>query len=291
MGCCLSTNPPSKPSQTFKISETTPTISNISKSPPPTHPNPEEETVKEVLSEIRTIPKSPSASPRAQGIRQNESPLIKNAPLPPDFSKVHQNGAVCKTPFTALNSDDVSEDVVSEICSTLGESESASASASVSVSVSTTVTEQREEKNDGESLEQFRQMSPAKRKNSPFSGEVKRDRTVGSSPVRRSEPSPSRPRPRPVSGSGYGRKRDSGEISGRRSRSPVTRTGPGPSKMGPGWSPTTRKSGRSPSRAGSGERIRKVDGARKDGGGNKEPPTSDESLENPLVSLECFIFL
>ncbi|KAL6546625.1 hypothetical protein OROMI_022346 [Orobanche minor] len=283
MGCCLSTNTPSKHPQIPKISETTPTNSNISKSPPPTHPNPEEETVKEVLSEIRTIPKSPS--PRAQGTCQNESPFIKNPHLLPDFSKVHQNGVVCKTPSTALNSDDVSEDVVSEICSTLGESESAS------VSVSTTVTEHREEKNDGESVEQFRQMSPAKRKNSPFSGEVKRDRTVGRSPVRRSEPSPSRPRPRPVSGSGYGRKRESGEISGRRSRSPVARTDPGPSKMGPGWSPSARKTGRSPSRAGSGERIRKVDGDRKDGGGNKEPPTSDETLENPLVSLECFIFL
>ncbi|GFP98268.1 hypothetical protein PHJA_001970700 [Phtheirospermum japonicum] len=277
MGCCLSTNASSKHPKTSRISNPTPKNSNISKSPPPTNPLLEVETVKEVLSETRTIPKSPS--PRAQSNRPIESPFIKNAPLLlPDFARnanVHRNGVVYKKPYAAFGGDDVFEDVVSEICSTLGESES--------VSVSTNVTEKREERND----EQLRRSSPVKRNNAAYSGEVKRDKAVGRSPGRRPEPSPGRARPGPVSGSGNVRRRDSGESSGRRSRSPVARTDSGPSKMGSGRSPSTRKTGKSPGRVGSGlgERTRRVDEER------KWPPTGDESLENPLVSLECFIFL
>ncbi|KAI3456285.1 hypothetical protein Pfo_012948 [Paulownia fortunei] len=290
MGCCFSTNSSSPPPKTPHISNSKTTIkhSSISKSPPPTHPLLEEETVKEVLSETRTIPKPPSPRiPRVQGNRQNESPFIKAAPLLTDLSrtaheKEHQTGGVCKKPVMAFGSDDLSEEV-SEICSTLGESES--------VSVSTTVTEKRENNCDrNDELRELRQRSPARYKNRSFSGEVKREKTVGRSPGRRSEPSPSRVRP--GTGSGYGRRRDSGESSGRRSRSPVTRTESGPSKTGLVRSQSARKTGKSPARVGSGlgERIRKLDEG-KDDGDKKWPPTSNESLENPLVSLECFIFL
>ncbi|KAL3627747.1 hypothetical protein CASFOL_029110 [Castilleja foliolosa] len=262
MGSCLSTNTSSKHPKTSRISNPTPKNINISKSPPL-----EEETVKEVLSETRTVPKS-------QPNRQIESPFIKNAPLLTDYTRntnVHRNGVVYKKPYSPFVGDDISEDVNSEICSTLGDSES--------VSFSNNVTEKREEKHN----EHLRRSSPAKRKNTAFPGEMRRDKTVGRSPVRRSEPSPGRARP----GSGNGR-RDSGESSGRRSRSPAMRTDSGPSKTGSGRSPSTRKTGRSPGRVGSGlgERTRKVDEVRRE-----DPPTDDESLENPLVSLECFIFL
>lgn len=284
MGCCAST---AKPPKTPHIanSKTAAKRCSISKSPPPTHPLHEEETVKEVLSETPAIPSKPFI-PRFQGNRPiTESPFIKSSPLlPADYYRTphkneqYQNGGACKKPFTAHGVDDLSEEV-SEICSTLGESES--------VSVSTTLTEKRENIYNDESRE-LRQRSPARLKNRSFSGEVKREKTAGRSPGRRSEqPSPNRVRPAP--GSASMRKRESGESSGRRSRSPVTRTESGTSRAGLGRTQSGRKTGKSPGRVGSGlgERTRKVD----EGGDCKWPPTSNESLENPLVSLECFIFL
>ncbi|XP_060195325.1 uncharacterized protein LOC132624584 [Lycium barbarum] len=129
---------------------------------------------------------------------------------------------------------------------------------------------------------EFRRRSPAKYGN---------QRSVGSSPARRSDPSPGRVR------SGPGR-RDNGECSGRRSRSPAMRAENGGYGSGLGRSPSVRKTGKSPGRVRSelGDRIRKMDHERDygNGGENKKwsPPTNgNESLENPLVSLECFIFL
>ncbi|XP_057764538.1 pre-mRNA-splicing factor CWC22 [Salvia miltiorrhiza] len=258
MGCCASTNKPTPPPKTAHI----PTNhGGVSKSPPPSV---EEETVKEVLSETPTLPKPP---PDFHAKSQSESPFIKSAPLLQDKDR-H------KPPFMA---DDLSE--ASEICSTLSES----------VSASTSVTEKRDR--NGERRIEFRELrprSPARLRNRSFSGEMHREKTVGRSPARRSEPSPGRARPVPAS-SGYGRRRENGETSGRRSRSPVMRPEPGP-----GRAQSARKTGKSPGRVapGSAEKIRKFDGG-KESGDSKWPPTSasNESLENPLVSLECFIFL
>ncbi|KAL0353107.1 UNVERIFIED_CONTAM: hypothetical protein Sangu_0892000 [Sesamum angustifolium] len=282
MGCCVSTAAaPPKPPRVSDSKTAAKHTGISSKSPPPTNPVLEEETVKEVLSETPAIPNHPSPLiPKFQENRQRESPFIKAAPLLPDFSrtahdKKHQNGGVCKKPFMAFSNDDLSEEV-SEICSTHSES----------VSISTTITEKRE----NDELRELRQRSPARYRNRSISGEVKKDKTVGRSPGRKSEPSPSRVRP--GTGSGYGRRRDGGESSGRRSRSPVTRTESGASKTGLTRSQSARKTGKSPGRVGSGlgERIRKADEGKESGDG-KWPPTSNESLENPLVSLECFIFL
>ncbi|KAK4439925.1 hypothetical protein Salat_0327400 [Sesamum alatum] len=281
MGCCVSTNNSSAPPKPprVSVSKTAAKHTGISsKSPPPTHPVLEEESVKEVLSETPAIPTHPSPIPKFQENRHHESPFIKAAPLLPDFTRTAahdkklQNGGNCKKPFTAFSHDDLSEEV-SEICSTHSES----------VSISTTITEKRE----NDELRELRQRSPARYRNRSLSGEVKKDKTVGRSPGRKSEPSPSRVSP--GIGSGYGRRRDSGESSGRRSRSPVTRTDSGASKTGITRSQSARKTGKSPGRVGSGlgERIRKAD----EGKESKWPPTNNESLENPLVSLECFIFL
>ncbi|KAL8460400.1 hypothetical protein ACS0TY_032075 [Phlomoides rotata] len=269
MGCCYSTNKSSPPKKIPQISAAA-KQSSISKSPPPTSPpHIEEETVKEVLSE------TPSSIPKPAKI---ESPFIKAAPLLRDFPRAveHQNGVVFRKPFMAFGADDVSD--LSEICSTHSES----------VSAATSATEKREIKSE---LREFRQMSPSKLKNRSFSGEMNRDRTVGRSPGRRPEPSPNRVRP--ASGSGYVRKRENGESSGRRSRSPVTRTDSGATKPGLERTQSGRKMGKSPGRVGSvtGERARRVNGG-KESGDSKWPPTSsNELLENPLVSLECFIFL
>lgn len=268
MGCCVSTN--NKPTQPRK---TTPYISTskrggVSKSPPPSHPLPEEEIVKEILSETPTLLVKPLSPPVPKFRHKNASPFIKSAPLLRD--KEHRNDTVCKKPSAA---DDAASEV-SEICSTLSES----------VSVSTSVTENREHNGDRkEELREARQRSPAKLRNRPFSGEMHRERTVGRSPGRRSEPSPGRVRP--VTGSGYGRRRESGESSGRRSTSPAMRP-----EAGVGRAQSGRKTGKSPGRVGPGDKIRKLDGG-KESGESKWAPTNDESLENPLVSLECFIFL
>ncbi|XP_051128574.1 pre-mRNA-splicing factor cwc22-like [Andrographis paniculata] len=249
MGCCLSRAYDEKKN------------GRIGKSPPSGSPRFEEETVKEVLSETPAI-----ARPE-----KIESPFIKIAPLL-DFSGTvvahdqrRRNGAVCKKPFAAYggNEEEVSEDV-SEICSSLSESVSAS-------------TEKRGNRGD----ELRRRPPPAKSRS--LSGEIKREKTVGRSPGRRSESSPNRAIP--GRGSGYARKRDSGESSGRRSRSPVTRSEPTPAR-------SARKAGRSPGRVGSGlgERARNPEIA---GDDNPWAPScnNNELLENPLVSLECFIFL
>ncbi|KAK6154705.1 hypothetical protein DH2020_008953 [Rehmannia glutinosa] len=102
--------------------------------------------------------------------------------------------------------------------------------------------------------------------------------TVGKYSGRISEPDSGLNRPGP----GYGMRKDIGESSGRRSSSRVMCTD--------SWSAKTGLvGGQSPGRVefGSGERTRKVD----EGGKITWTPTSNELLENPLVSLECFIFL
>lgn len=89
-------------------------------------------------------------------------------------------------------------------------------------------------------------------------------------------------------------RRDSGEVSLRRSRSPAPRgerSGPGGKSVGQkgvtGKKSVTGQAGcKSPARKVE-ESQRKVE--KQDDGVSGE--NGSESLENPLVSLECFIFL
>ncbi|KAK4361073.1 hypothetical protein RND71_020025 [Anisodus tanguticus] len=214
----------------------------------------EEETVKEVLSETPTTIQKPN-------LYTNEnSPKISST-----ISKFSNNTMKEKHHNKYLSEE------VSEICSsTLSETE-----------------KQYVPENDV-------QRSPAKYRN---------NRSVGSSPARISDPSPGRVRSGSGSGSGRdcrGPRKDNGECSGRRSRSPGMRTENGGYGSGLGRSPSVRKTGKSTGRVRSelGDRIRKMDERDyyygNNNGENKKwpPPTNgNESLENPLVSLECFIFL
>lgn len=282
MGCCASTNNVPQPTKDSLISNShcNRKHGGCSKSPPPSQAFLEEETVKEVLSETPAVPKHLPNHLLPKSQPNHQYPFIKAAPLLPHFSrtpdeKKHPTAAGIKTP--PFN-DEPSEDF-SEICSNLSESVSVSAS-------------ENRGNNGGENdgFQQIRHKSPARLKTRAFPGEAKRDKSVGRSPGRRPEPSPQRVRN--GTNSGYGRRRDSGESSGRRSRSPVTRTDSGQPKTGLSRSQSTRKAGKSPGRLvpGSGERVRKMDEG-KEMEENKWLPTSNESLENPLVSLECFIFL
>lgn len=280
MGCCVSTSGKSAAPNPY-----------TSKSPPPSL---EEETVKEVLSETPTIPKQTSSIvPKFQENQQNNVPFIKPSPLLPVFSEIpdekKHNDGVLKKPFVDFKNDEVSEEF-SEICSTISES----------VSVSTSVTEKRE---NNENVNAFRQSAPPRFKNGSISGEITREKPMGKSPGRRSEPSPVRARSGPVtrrnSPSVPGRResRDSGQSSCRRSMSPVTRTHTGPDKTGLTQNQLVRRTGKSPGRVGSAlsERTRRMDEGNEivdsSCSETKWPATSTESLENPLVSLECFIFL
>nr|GEU82004.1 hypothetical protein [Tanacetum cinerariifolium] len=269
MGCCASTKKP-PPSPEFH--------QHSSKSPPV-----DEETVKEVLSE----------TPNPTHFTKNEDQPIIITPKK-NIPKIHNQHF--QNHYKNKYAGDVSGEVsgeVSEICSNLSES------------ISTTTFE--------EEVDVYRRRSPAKVRNrrEQFPGEI--PAVLRNSPARGKQQSPGRVRSGSemgVRGPGFGstgRQRPvpgNGHVS--RSRSPANRTvvrggGGGGVKSGVGKSPSKRKTENSPSRVGA--RVQEV--ARKPdlpeyGSGlerHESPwaPTDrnedDESLDNPLVSLECFIFL
>ncbi|KAK1327092.1 hypothetical protein QJS10_CPA01g02325 [Acorus calamus] len=235
--------------------------------PPESEANapPVEETVKEVLS---------------------ETPKLSSAPPPRDCVK--RSAAV-------LISDERSDDA-SEICSL-----------SESVSTAATMTTEK-----AEELERFREWRAERRSASPakaqrkrslsgeFPGGMRRDRGGGGGG--RYSPSPSRRAEKPLSGreavqaarsrgggavvAANGVRRDPGERSGRRSASPANGRAAADPK-GLGRSSSSRRGMASPRRAPLPEP--------EDGGWGVEkaafPAAANELLENPLVSLECFIFL
>ncbi|XP_061363062.1 uncharacterized protein LOC133306715 [Gastrolobium bilobum] len=270
MGCCVSSNRSSiSASSPTKDKDFEPPRSNISRvkkasesrTPPPLPV--EEETVKEVLS---------------------ETPRWK--PTVAKFDKFEGKNEVEK-PLAFINkAEEISE--VSEVCS-LSESVS-----------TTTVTDKREEE---EEMRQWVNRSPANmEKNRSFTGGG-RERTVGKSPAKRSEQSPGRRNVGSarvvqsrdqISNGGtrnHPRRRDAGENSGRRSRSPATRTDEGATRSIVGRSPSARRTSKSPARvrtAAPESGGRKMENSSME---SKWPSSANESLENPLVSLECFIFL
>ncbi|KAK9267769.1 hypothetical protein L1049_010203 [Liquidambar formosana] len=289
MGCCLSTSNDSAPKKNQHSSvgaqkpgtDTSHVRRSNCKAPPPP-PSMEEETVKEVLSE------TPTPKPKVEEEKKTHKPVFQKIVE----EEVEEEKMEKKAPVA----EEISE--VSEIYS-------------VSESVSTTITERREDDEVSREDEEVRQRvdrSPAKfPRNRSFSGDLagKRERVVGRSPARRPEPSPGRRNDgvvRSFHGRGGGsqttarrrlvtdsQRRDCGESSGRRSRSPATRVDSGATRSGLGRSPSARRTGRSPGRAAAvpPETIRKVGETSREG----KWPTANESLENPLVSLECFIFL
>ncbi|KAI8000704.1 hypothetical protein LOK49_LG09G00627 [Camellia lanceoleosa] len=271
MGCCVSTPNKSPIAPNHHHPHSSAVRSNTphhSKAAPP----PEEETVKEVLSE------TPTPKPHVPKIVEDEEEKKIGSNPPPihkirEEENINNNNNVDKleTPLMMITTTTTTEEVseVSEICS-------------MSESLSTVTTEKREDE----------VKSPAKFRNRATSGER---REIGRSPARRSEPSPGRVRSVPgrerrPAVAAEGRRRDLGESSGRRSRSPATRaaeTG-GAGRAGVGRSPSGRKTGKSPVRERSevNEKTRKPEEDTW-----LSPTTTNESLENPLVSLECFIFL
>ncbi|KZV37143.1 hypothetical protein F511_15063 [Dorcoceras hygrometricum] len=298
MGSCISINRTSLTPKAVKKHYKTKSKSNRkqrrgtgkgdarSKSPPPPLPSSEEEKVKEVLSETPTVLKLLSPLSKLKETPFIKAAHVKAAPLLTDLSQLpdekHPKGTFTKKPCVAFRGNELPEEVP-QICDTHGGVIGGLAK----------ILEKREKTcnvgNDG--FRELYQKSPARLKNRPPS-DAKREKPLGRSPGRASEYSADRSRPGSISSSGHGRKKDAGEISGRRSRSPVSRTNVGSSKTDLCRSLSSRRLGKSPGRVGSGlgDRIRKLDDG-KENGRDKWPLTSNEMLENPVVSLECFIFL
>ncbi|KAB2614299.1 serine/arginine repetitive matrix protein 1-like [Pyrus ussuriensis x Pyrus communis] len=319
MGCCLSTTDAGKSSafdpqkHRHSLAGTEESRSDAapeSRAPPPI----DEETVKEVLSETPKPKHSPQSSPpplfkhepvldRDQGkiaaSEEEELPVFVSLKTKIDPERIEQKVPICN------NNDGGEVSELSEICS-LSESMSG-----------TTVTRD----DDEEVHQRFVNRSPVKlRQNRDSSMGQRRDRVVGKSPSRITESSPGRrygpngagsvrlvrsrepsPSQQPMSRRGSrpeSNRREPGESSGRRSRSPATRVtdGGGVNRANVGRSPSARKSGKYPglttigpieSSSSSFGPIRRVAEEPKNGGNWP----ANESLDNPHVSLECFIFL
>ncbi|KAG9452716.1 hypothetical protein H6P81_005620 [Aristolochia fimbriata] len=234
-----------------------------SREPPPAPQ--EEETVKEVLSET---PKPPLlVIPTGEKRFEKEPP---KASLPAEEKKFDRRSSLLSS------NDETSE--MSEICS-------------LTESMSTTITEKKEE-NGLEEVEMRPRdyRSPVKfQRKRPVSGDYtgRRDRG-GKSPARRSEPSPGRRTPgrerQTVTRSRIPNKKDPGEDSGRRSRSPAVRRD---SKGAPTprneltRSASARKTGRAPRVVA--EELGKATNPHPQLERTGEGGTpANESLENPL---------
>ncbi|XP_021902244.1 uncharacterized protein LOC110817836 [Carica papaya] len=293
MGCCVSTkancNIEDKNQKLESESEScNGKFKNENRAPPPSLL--EEETVKEVLSETPKLPSLAFIEPDEKKNPQN-TVLEKIQEAEHDLEMKTKKVAITTTPAVNVDVGTNTEDAESEV------SEICSVSMSESVSVNESI--RREDEEEVRQQNQVRLRSPGKLQK-PSS--ASRNRVVGKSPTRRSDPSPARrngtigiggvesvkivqgrdasqgirrsgSRPDP-------RKKDPGESSGRRSKSPAINR----SEMG--RSPSARRTNRSPGRVGSDSSERKNSKME-----SKLEITDTESLENPLVSLECFIFL
>ncbi|OAY26124.1 uncharacterized protein LOC110603972 [Manihot esculenta] len=307
MGCCVSATHgrgTSTKSQNFQVgSEPLKPKSTLESRAPP--PSVEEETVKEVLSEIPKLkppPTPPLQLPQLLQPIKNEQKEIhlqetnkKKIHIEPPFldEKIEPNRK--KNEFI-FQEEEISEQL-SEVCSL---------SCSETVSTTTFNNDKRDDADDddGEEVKQRAKKSPAAKlapRNRGVSSDFgpRRDRIVGKSPDKRNNASRTVRSVQSRESVNYqvGRRglnrpeangRDPGESSGRRSRSPAT------TRSTMGRSPSSRRVNRSPS---GGRTNLPQSGGIMDMEG-KWPSTSttndtttNESLENPLVSLECFIFL
>ncbi|KAK7246566.1 hypothetical protein RIF29_41435 [Crotalaria pallida] len=266
MGCCVSTSDNSDRSSPPKDSAE-------SRAPPPPPPL-EEETVKEVLSETPkwkpAVAKFEAEKPTVAKFETEKITVAKFGAEKITVAKFEEKMAL------PINKGD---EEISEVCS-------------LSESVSTTTLTEEEPR-------QRVNRSPSKMsKNRSFSGEFGGGGGGGGgrgkSPARRTEQSPGKRNVRVVQSrecqmgnNSMMRNQPRRDNSGRRSMSPVTRADNVAARSVVGRSPSARRTNQSP--------ARNRTAVPENGGRKRESPTAEqsanESLENPLVSLECFIFL
>ncbi|KAJ9170996.1 hypothetical protein P3X46_019051 [Hevea brasiliensis] len=275
MGCCMSSRAVREPHQ--------PKAPDYHR-PPPKRPAPEpksshvpitsldEETVKEVLSET-PIPKVPQMSPSPQQ-KNTQNPVVYEPKSQENKRKEEKEEEVERTP-------EISQ--ASEICSVTN-----TYSTATTATTATAVTEIRDDEvTSKKRVNRSPSKLPRKR---PYNGE--RERGI-KPPGKRELSSQATTTQRNVGSSRVGR--DLGERSARRSRSPATRkTSGGVSRGGrAGGSPAnvTGKSGGRRGEAGSG--VKKEEKREENDSVLMQQQQGNEpvSLENPLLSFECFIFV
>ncbi|KAK4577488.1 hypothetical protein RGQ29_027841 [Quercus rubra] len=299
MGCCLSTNkthrdhhykPGSTTHQRLPVKSPLPepdlTHVRDNRDPPPPVED-EFESVKEVLSETPFVPKPQNPVPVEDEAEIEEEKKTQVA--------VETNGLI---------------NLLHKAQNEVSEASQISESFTLSTTTTATTITVTEKKEEDEATSKCSREARVPRKR-PYTGELagRRERAA-KSPARRAEPSPEKRRSqgrgmgdvrsrRLNMGTPAGVRRDSGEGSGRRSRSPATRTAGGVGRGGVGRSPG-KGTGRAGSRSlesGLQQQSQKqtttptpTDQGKEElnEGVSKE---GNESLDNPLVSLECFIFL
>ncbi|KAK7362909.1 hypothetical protein VNO77_05034 [Canavalia gladiata] len=255
MGCCVSSNRKFHDSQKPFTSPQKPSESNRGI---------EEETVKEVLSE------TPKWNPTTISLSKPQKPLQNET-----FNKFKEEGKFEKK---ALSLSIHEAEDTSEICSL-----------SETMSTTTSITDQREVR---EETRRKLDRSQAKlRRSRSFSGddECRRERTVhGSRNVGLVQCRDQMGQK--MSNGGNRHRGDPGDLSFRRTRPPASGADTGAAKSVLGRSPSARRTNRLHARV---RTATPENGCRKmeipAGKGNWL--SASESLENPLVSLECFIFL
>ncbi|CAN0852848.1 hypothetical protein LINGRAHAP2_LOCUS5441 [Linum grandiflorum] len=317
MGCCLTTPKPAPPPPAkCGVNKST----AESRAPPPAY---EEETVKEVLSSETPNPKPPPRPPL------HFSPVLPPPPPSkpePDLVEKKEIRAVDPVPEVAVAVEKVERNEEKFEISEQDPSEVCSVSISLSESVMSTVT------NDDEVKQPANRRSPAASKSSARNragstadSGPRRERFVGRSPTKRSDRSPAKRNYSAATGGGGGghmmrsghnpvgarkparpdmSRRDPGDSSGRRSRSPATthRSATAAAAAGGGGRNglAKRTANQSPSRVrkdppqvSGGDESRDGKWGNEHRGREEEEDATpaNESLENPLVSLECFIFL
>lgn len=325
MGCCISSNNggPGLASKEHKhvgsdeaSSQLKKGFSHESRAPPPPPSIDQEETVKEVLSETPKPKPKPNPDPEPiftslmkQDLQQQQQEEEKEAKISASPRKVEAfaNNTQDKRNLSSSNEEEIMSQV-SEICSV-----------SESLSTMTNVTDTRDVEEGEQELRQRQRVitrSPAKP--APRNG-FKRERVVNESPTRRPDQSPARRIGRGSSVQIHDSdrvkcpgRRDPGEGSGGRSRSPASTTRSSAPTSFMGRSPSARRTNRSPGRARSvpientttgtssinnnnnnsnSSSSRTMEGKWASHNNNDHCSSANESLENPLVSLECFIFL
>uniref|UniRef100_A0A803QK84 Uncharacterized protein n=1 Tax=Cannabis sativa TaxID=3483 RepID=A0A803QK84_CANSA len=282
MGCCLSSSTKSTQREELKqpdappvnhqhFRRTTPALEMEQAHIMSPHPPPvvEEESVKEVLSET-PVSKPPT-------------------PNPETFTEKKKSHL---TTATAAAAKDEKEPEVVEVseASYLSETCERKREGGPRITNGSTATTRRKRPNCGAELSGRRGRGPVSSGNRPERSAEKKNR-VDNKSIRGRESSQGRTIQR---NDGYaGIRRDIGEVSSRRSRSPAPRTTGGVSRGG-----LSRNSSKGTGRGGckslggdSKEKSQSESNTNNNDVGSSQLGNNNESLENPLVSLECFIFV
>ncbi|CAM8890679.1 unnamed protein product [Rhodiola kirilowii] len=269
MGCCASRDGGSESSRVRRSDDKAASFTSM-----------EEETVKEVLSETPARPACFVSRDNASAKSNNNNNIYRR--------NVGLHEHLMMKP--GYHQDTHAPSVTDEI----------SEAGSLYENMTATMAEGRDSNEYYRNNQTTRDMTPVKYpKSKSFSGEMGRQKSGHRSPAKNSsDPSPRRRNggtSRSVSArdspqkAAWGRP-ESGERSGRRSRSPGMRA-EGSRSVGVGRSPSGRKmQGQSPNR-GRGTPAESSRRSEQQGGGEGKWAKAEESIENPLVALECFIFL